>query len=113
MATTPAHRLRADALVELGALHQQAERLVELAESLHAQTSAFELFVESTHFQIDGVALSAIEGGENIARLFDVVQKEKVRYVDRMQTLALYEATIELDDAVDTVIFRERDRDDG
>ena len=41
------------------------------------------------------------------------VAEEKVKHVDRLQTLELYEASVELDDAVGATVMRERERDDG
>lgn len=111
MSTTATPVRRVDALIELGGLREQAMRLNELAEALHAKTSAVESFLDSVFSTIDPVALAEIEGGDEIERLFNNVQQHRAaEAVDRMRTLEFYEATTELNEAVEAATMRERER---
>jgi hypothetical protein len=111
MATTVPRR--ADALLALGGLREQTSRLNELAEELHAQTTAFELFVDSVFSQADEVDFRGIEGGDELVRMFDNVLKQKTDHIDRERTLELYEAVAELVNAVEETVMRESEREEA
>jgi hypothetical protein len=97
---------RPEALIALGEVRQQALSLSELAEEFHAKASAIEMFVASVFTGVPD--LGAVEGGDELKRLFEQVKKEEVNAVDRLQTLALYEAAAAFADAVEAIVKRER-----
>jgi hypothetical protein len=110
MATTVPQR--ADALMALGALHDQAARLSELDEELHAKTCAFESFIDSVFTQVNAVAIHGIEGGGELELMYENVVEKQASHIDRERTLELYEAATELGNAVDAAVMRERNREE-
>ena len=61
---------------------------------------------------IDADSIDAVEGGADIRRLFETVE-ERLKEIDRFETLHLHEAAAARADAVEKAVMREREVDNG